>query len=106
MMAKLRYVGTYKRKITWNSMGECFSYTIYLGDVIHVPASQMNNARGFAPFEVVPNGKKKKKTVGTVRKIFEKESSEVITAKDEKVFQKQDKLDPFEKYEKDGWVLS
>jgi len=100
MFVSLRYNGTYKRRITWNSMGECFSYVVRPGEIIEVPATQVKNAQGTAPLTLVK--KKSKKGVKVIRKIFEREASEVVTEEDKEVFKKQDKLDPFAGYEGDG----
>lgn len=100
MFVTLRYVGSYRRRITWNSMGECFCYVVNPGETFDVPASQAKNAAGAAPVEEV--GPNRKKKVKRIRKIVEKESSEVVTKDDELVFEKQDRLDPFENCEADG----
>jgi len=99
MVVSLRYVGTYRRRITWNSMGQCFCYVVNPGDIIDVPASQANNAKGAAPLvEAKLHATKAKR----IKKIFEAESTEVITPSDEEVFEKQDKLDPFAGCKSDG----
>lgn len=103
MYIQLRFVGTSKKRVTWNSMGECFVYVVEPGEVISVPVSQANNAKAIGPFvevhEKTQNVKRKKNPVAKVKKIFEKESSEVVTESDVEVFTKQNKLNPFEKYE-------
>lgn len=88
----LQYNGTYKRKITWNSMGQCFSYNVCPGDIIDVPASQARNAMGAAPFTKVKSKVTKPKKV---RKTSEKRVKESEVAVEE-TFDVEDLVDPFE----------
>ena len=100
MFAVLRYVGTYKRRISWNSMGKAYSYVVSPGQLLQIPYSQMMNAKGAAPFEELEV--REGKHVRKVRRLVEKESTEVVTESDEDVFEKQDKLNPFDGVETDG----
>jgi len=104
MFVSIRYVGAFKRRISWTSMGQCYSYNVVPGETIDVPISQVNNAKGCAPFE---DGLKKnrKHKVRKVRKLFEKESTEVVTKEDENLFIKQDKLGLVSDEDEDEEVL-
>lgn len=102
MFTTLRYMGVNRRKITWNSMGQCFSYTVSPGEPVDIPTSQVNNAKAVAVLVEVEDKKRKHGRVRKIRKIIEGESSEVVTESDEAVFQKQDRLDPFANVEASG----
>jgi hypothetical protein len=88
----IRYNGTYKRKITWNSMGQCFSYNVCPGDVIDVPMSQYRNAMACGPFTKVKTKVTKPKKV---RKTSEYVSNEPEVAQEETLVI-EDVVDPFE----------
>ena len=96
MFTQLKYTGTYPRKITWNSMGECFSYNVHPGDIISVPSSQARNAQASGTFDVVSQ-KSVNHGAKIVRKFFEKEASESLSESDVQLLQDQSKLSPFAK---------
>jgi hypothetical protein len=105
-MVVLRYLGSGKKRISWVSSGQQFSYVVRPGDVIRLPQSELMKAMGVAPFEIVSEVVIKKPV--KVKKPKDKEKDplveQVIRTQEEtedvtEVVAKKDKPDPLEKYE-------
>jgi hypothetical protein len=57
-MAKVKYNGTLKKKITWNSMGKGYAYNVRPGQIIQVPEDQITNVCGCGSFIVISSASK------------------------------------------------
>jgi hypothetical protein len=71
-MARVKYNGTNKAKVSWNSMGKAFSYNVRPGEVIAIPDDQVNNIRAAGSFSIIsaPNMGKPK----VIKKVIKKET--------------------------------
>ena len=84
---KIKYLGNSKKKVSWSIMGNFYSYNLVPGKTISIRESLFDTIKGFGTFAIVKSAKVSKPIV---KPIIEKESTEVITTKDEEVFVKQE----------------
>jgi len=60
-MAKVKFNGTNKARVSWNSMGKVYSYNVRPGEVLGIPDDQVNNICATGPFIIISGPKKKNK---------------------------------------------
>jgi hypothetical protein len=72
-MARVKFNGVKKAKVTWCSMGKVYSYNVRPGEVLAIPDDQVNNIRATGSFLVVsaPHLAKRKPKVN--KKVLKKE---------------------------------
>ena len=56
-MAKIKFNGLKRAKITWNSMGKCYSYNVDPGEVIAIAEDQVGHACACGSFVILSSAK-------------------------------------------------